>query len=508
MMLSHSSAVNFFAAYPPPSLSVVPLVKLEKPMYPQAGKFNGTSEISSGQSWSGYLARHWRGELSLPASFWINGVFIFFLFSVLVGPALKVALRGDYNPIIASALLASLLLVRILVCVWQIVGIWRAAINHAKLRGRRLWPFLTKLICLGVASLLLYVEAVVTVPIFRSLADMINGDKALGPHIVRILPGGAEIEFVGTITWGGAGDLRKVLDDNPQIRVVHLNSPGGRLGEAETIRNLIRQRGLTTYTSGTCMSACTIAFLGGRERWIGEEARLGFHQGQIPGISWAMKDELIKGMGDVYRRTGISEAFISQILEASSGDIWYPKVAQLLQAGVISGVAALDQFAPSGPLKNIAVRKAVPYASGGMLDAYAKTYIETFEAIERADPEACQLYTDRSITDFVEAEKYITTDLQVRSLEATSRLVGARDFANPSEIKKAPTRKDVEHIYPMLEEVLRSQGTDLASVKAVMMDPARNRNRMCWATIEYYKAVMELPNAEREIFLKYKFNQD
>ncbi|WP_206151872.1 hypothetical protein, partial [Staphylococcus aureus] len=71
-------------------------------------------------------------------------------------------------------------------------------------------------------------------------------------------------------------DFAVVLRASRQIRVVHLTSVGGRIGEGEKLYQLIKDNGLIAYVSGRCMSACTVAFAGGRERVLLKGATLGF----------------------------------------------------------------------------------------------------------------------------------------------------------------------------------------------------------------------------------------
>ena len=85
------------------------------------------------------------------------------------------------------------------------------------------------------------------------------------------------------------------LDNATGITVV-LNSPGGRLRGGLGLGNAIRAkqwntlvgRGVapfwssTTIHSGTCSSACTLAFLGGATRQLAEGSRVGVHQFSTP----------------------------------------------------------------------------------------------------------------------------------------------------------------------------------------------------------------------------------
>lgn len=77
-----------------------------------------------------------------------------------------------------------------------------------------------------------------------------------------------------------------------QYSTVILNSPGGSPITAMKIGRMIRQRGfsvnigkrggssdsMVTYGNGQCYSACSLAYLGGRFRWMSDSARYGVHR--------------------------------------------------------------------------------------------------------------------------------------------------------------------------------------------------------------------------------------
>jgi len=441
-----------------------------------------TETVSDPSNRNNYFVRHWRGEISLPISFWLNGICGIFVFGLLVKIITVGVRHAGPDPIIIAVALASFVIARFAFSIWQGVGIWRSATNHIMRTGRQFWARAAKLICIIVFMLFCYADVSFTIPAFKSIIDMLKGDLAFGPHVFRVLPNGTEMEFTGPITWRIADELKKVLDENPRIRAIHLNSPGGRLGEAEKMRDLIHQRGLTTYTSATCMSACTIAFLGGHERWIGEGARLGFHQGNIPGSAYRIFNRQINtGVADAYRSAGINKVFIEQAMAIPPSDIWFPTPTQLVYARVINGVAASGKFTPSGFFMNFAMKKALPYASGPMLDTFVKSFIVTIEAMEQVDQEACQRYFEHPFANSVDLAKYMSADLQARTLEVTKQIVRAKDFADPDDDKPAPTTAIVQPIYSLLEAALSKRGIDPASVKSVMNDQSHNRQRICWA---------------------------
>src|ERR1700761_3082801 len=85
-----------------------------------------------------YISRHWRGELSLPLSYWINGFLLSLTLYVLSASALAA------SPWQLQLFGASLGIVGIpIVAIWQLVGTYRAA----KLRVG-FWPAIARL-CVG-----------------------------------------------------------------------------------------------------------------------------------------------------------------------------------------------------------------------------------------------------------------------------------------------------------------------------------------------------------------------
>ncbi len=97
-----------------------------------------------------YLARHWRGEMTLPRSYWINGVLIFgFGINLLVAAisfAAAVALANS-GAVVVLIVAASLAL-NIVGYIWALVGTWRSAGRYT---GPKVWSILARIaMALGV----------------------------------------------------------------------------------------------------------------------------------------------------------------------------------------------------------------------------------------------------------------------------------------------------------------------------------------------------------------------
>jgi len=288
-----------------------------------------------------YIVRHWQGELSLPVSYWINGFLgavaisaVFLCIRLLIAPA-----DSPLGFAIAISVAGCFLVVATL---WQLVGVWRSAENHKGRGGSSFWAWLARFMVilgfLGLASSL----SEQTLPQLEEYWNIAFGDPEMGKHELHILRGGTELEYLGGITFGATEEVRKLLDADPAVRIIHLNSPGGRVAEARELRDLIRQRGLTTYTATNCASACTIAFMGGAQRFIAPEAKLGFHRGSFQG---ATNEELAQE-NDADRgalvEVGVSAWFADRAYSTPSDSMWWPTSGELTQAGVVTGIASPD----------------------------------------------------------------------------------------------------------------------------------------------------------------------
>ncbi len=292
-----------------------------------------------------YLARHWRGELSLPVSYWVNGV----LGTMVVAGLAALAATMDWTegPVLAASVAASVLLFGAAVTLWQLVGIWRSAVRHPARGGSRGWAIAAQvMVVLGGLAATVDVGGSL-LPQLRMTWEIATGDPRFSGHTLRVLRDASELELSGPIGFGLTAEVERTLDAHPTIDALHLNSPGGRIAEAKKLGGMIQERGLTTYVSGECSSACTLVFLGGAKRLIGPDARVGFHAFELPGargLKAQIRDEGIA----FYVAQGVDRAFARRALETPATGMWYPSRAELESAGVVTGVAAEGEFGLSG----------------------------------------------------------------------------------------------------------------------------------------------------------------
>lgn len=292
-----------------------------------------------------YLLRHWRGELSLPVSYWLNG-FLGYIVAVLL--VLGIGESLDYvNNKYAFLIywITTTCLLMIIIC-WLAVGIWRSSDKYVREKGRHFWAAVAKImVAVGLLSTMGEV-ANTYMPAIKESLDSAKFHSELNWDI-RLLHEGKEIELIGGIKGGISDNLSTILSATNNVEIIHVNLfQGGYVDEATLLQTIISENNLSTYVSADCVSACTIVFLGGKKRFMKSSARLGFHAYRIPGIK---DSELDYSENKKYlRNLGIDNNFITKIFDTPSDDMWYPTVEELINANVVHDVISGDDFAISG----------------------------------------------------------------------------------------------------------------------------------------------------------------
>lgn len=298
------------------------------------------------------VPRFWRGGFALSTSFWLFGVLGIGACALIVDTAEDAALaRLPFDPRLILAVFATGLACGLVVHTWILVGLWRSAAIHAGVRQAAarsaFWARAAQATGVVAAAHIVATSATATGPTLGELGRMaFLGDPSVPAFRMRLADDGAELEIDGGFKFGLVDRFLVLAKDAPRLRVVVLNSPGGRVGEAERLRSLIRARGLDTYVAASCVSACTIAFAGGRRRWLAPDGTLGFHS---PSFRGARIDATGPGdESDIFRRAGIAPDFIARARAVSPTEVWRPSLGELREAGVVTGIVAPERLAASG----------------------------------------------------------------------------------------------------------------------------------------------------------------
>jgi hypothetical protein len=296
---------------------------------------------------NGFFVNFWRGHYSLPFSFWVVGFFGILLIVFAIGLSLIFFNRADFDPYLLFAYLVAIWLGTGMWALFHGVGTWRSSRRHAarmSAQGKSaLWAKLARIVVVGGAMGLVAGFARTATPqLAEGWRIAFRNDPAIPGFALRVMRNGTELEIAGGLKYGLASDFDKLVRAFPLIETVRLDSAGGRIGEAVKLARLIRERGLATYVSRQCLSACTIAFASGRERWLNAGAQLGYHVGAFAGR------ENAAGMREVLLRAGLPPSFVARVISHSSRQMWYPTEAELLAAHVITGTTDTDGASVSG----------------------------------------------------------------------------------------------------------------------------------------------------------------
>jgi hypothetical protein len=291
------------------------------------------------QSSSSYVARHWRGEMSLARSFWVKGMLLSLVFGLLFLAPVDSSIT--HWPRLVAGGIVALYVFSIPLEIWQCVGTWRSARARAA-SGRPFWARVAQVVIAIDVVASAYSTVVMMLPQSIDLAQVAIGRDPLGGLQVSVSADGRNLVVDGGIGFGLSEAVTDALDRHREVKTVELWSPGGRIVEARRLAEIVEARALNTLVIDSCASACTLVFIAGKERELASDARLGFHNGSIPGAgeiearAWQMVDRQY-----LWRR-GVSADFVTRIYATPFTDLWEPSHTELLRAKVATGHAMVS----------------------------------------------------------------------------------------------------------------------------------------------------------------------
>jgi hypothetical protein len=297
---------------------------------------------------AGFIVRHWRGELTLAQAYWGVGVLLGLVVVGLSHVFGAWASRANLSPVSSGIAMASFLVFLCVVAIWQLAGIWRAAGNHIRSTGRKGWARVARVAVVIGALRATFDFSTVVGPMLSESLMLATGRETIPAYRLRLLRGNTEVELAGGMPFGTADAVRRMLDAAPGVQVLHLNSTGGRVSEGYQIYQIIRDRNLATYTATDCVSACTIAFLGGSQRYLSTKAKLGFHSLSFGGVDQSRLPDINADLRAMLAKHGAPAWFIEKALSTSANSMWYPTNQDLFDAKIVTRVVDPDQFALSG----------------------------------------------------------------------------------------------------------------------------------------------------------------
>lgn len=504
------------------------------------------------------IVRHWKGDYSLGVSYWVFGV----LLTLVIG-AISSSMKSSDNvsvmtPMAAGYYIAFAYLFVLTITVWQLVGIFRSAKKHTSRGGSRGWAVIA-MIMVGFGVLKVGVDMSRSgIPMLRMASRMITNADTMPAYQLRRFNQDTELELTGGMPFGTAAAVRREFEAFPGIRVVHMNSLGGRIGEALQLIRLFEQHKVTTYTSSVCVSACAIAFLGGEERYISEDAKLGFHSSSLGDIK-ADADELNAPVLKAMEARKIPRYFAKQSVETPPDDMWFPSHDELKRARVvhavvdrnrfgISGVAgwqdvdrleadllklpamaAMKRFDPDNfaalrdqirqgieeglPLLEVTHRTRI-YFSNVMVPAYIKTapdgplirywqvQLDEMNFLFKRDPQLCfNFLMPQMATAPVDIERIMPTAIKQADLAALAELIEGAATAPVSFEYTPQVQSDLDAVF---ERLAMSDPQSLDVIQRMGSGEVASPAPYCRAIINLYSEVLKTPDpARRGALLRY-----
>jgi hypothetical protein len=502
-----------------------------------------------------YLFRHWRGELSLPVSYWVNGILLAASFAIVLAIVPWTDFINEAPKLYSASMVALLLLLEI-ATVWQFVGIWRSAGNYIRQGKPRVWGNLARVaVALGLIQAAYYCASG-AIPQITEFAQIAAGKDPLGTYQLRVLRDATEVEIAGPMAFGITDEVRRILDAHPTVRIIHLNSEGGRVYEARKLRDLFSSRGLTTYTSSGCLSACTLAYAGGRERLIAKDGALGFHQYSFPGLKDRdFHSEYEKDEQDWLAR-GFSRAFVEKAFATPNNDMWRPSQKELIEAGVVTGYPENNDVAVTGfklsdlasveaefakiplfstlkryepttydrliteirsglqqgrsmeelrgkvlPQLQLVYTQKLPHGSDTALRSFVSLLLEQMKALYAVDPALCYDYIYGQGLGMIDETKYFSGELKEEELSVMAEVISSA----ASERNQPPNEKQIQkQLTKVLAPLIRRYGDDVRMLDDQEAGKA-NKAKTCEILYDLYQAILRLPERESGPLLRYMF---
>jgi len=502
------------------------------------------------------LRRIWRGDGSLTLTFFSYALFHLVSTAILSSSSWEEWVSFSIFFVGVFAALAALLLGGGLVF---LRALWRGTLRDS-IEGRpAFWCGLTRGASLVMLIAGAYLAILTCAPRLVELNNIATGITPTGNYELRLVRGGTELAIDGTISIGLSRKVAQVLDRNPLIQALQLNSNGGNARESRKLRDLIAAHKLSTTTSQGCSGECTLAYVAGNPRRISEQASLRFYRSAQPGMpEWALWRDYEHDRRDWLAR-GVPMVFAEQALTVRDAVGWQPSLSELIAANFVSpslgtlepqiendgqdALALLEhelRRAPfftllkeqepegyrelvgeiytglksSGNAENFQLRihpmaKAVSYerlshAEDTLLLDYADMILEQISMLYSDSAQVCNRYFGMDLSGAaLDTAKYFSEEMLAK--EAGLMVEVLRSSA--ARAYRPPARQAIAVRWNMIMALIGKR----YGANAVTFFETRQANRdagqTCHVLYEFYQAVTRLPAHEAGPLLRYHFAQ-
>ncbi len=283
-----------------------------------------------------YIEQHWRGNLSLNRSFWVNLVLLFFLFGILERFLFPPYIENELA--VTTAVLAYIIVVKLIVYPWQVVGVLRACDLRIRSDTGRSWATAAQiaLVVSLAVTLVATIETYQSLQVFKQNLILKQIPLPEPQYSLDLIKQDTLIHLRGPFEIGITNRVAELIEQYPEVTGIILDSGGGQIYEGRGLARLVRENKLQTYSLDKCLSSCTTAFVAGTIRTLGTNARLGFHQYRTYSVfpSIDVEQEQSKDM-EIFVMQGISPEFLEKLFTQPPEEMWWPEIDELVGAGVV-----------------------------------------------------------------------------------------------------------------------------------------------------------------------------
>jgi hypothetical protein len=311
------------------------------------------------------------------------------------------------------------------------------------------------------------------------------------PYQVRLQSDGTVLEVSGSFSWALPQNFQAILAAAPDVRVVRLESPGGHLQPALQIATIIQQRGLDTYVGRLCASACTIAFLGGRQRWLAPDARLGFHQAYAPGF---LPEQANAFLQMAYEKFAVPSPFIAHVLRIPHTALWYPTQDELRAIHYTTGAPPASMLAlRSSPLLKLSdITRLLRAAPDDAVVQFSTVLSDLVGRLQEANPEACWAFAHEGPNDPQNALPQTMID----AVAAAQKGVAAS--AKDTQVQPP----DAEQRKKAAADLLAAMGAKGQAAALEGLRAGADHAAFCLSLHELLQAALALPDPNRALALR------
>jgi hypothetical protein len=300
-----------------------------------------------------YFLAHWRGKLPLSQALWVNMVGLLIIISYAELFVLSELVSGSSR--LVGVTLASLFVTRAIIFPWQLIGLFRAIetdyMEHKNiLKTRALQAFAILSVLFTLAYSLEVIQAAVY---HKQQLEYHARPKTQVAYKLEVNldenSGQPQLYISGDLEIGISNAVRAIIATQPNIKTVVLQSSGGQIYEGRGLARVFTEFGIDTYVYEECSSACATAYIGGKERYLGENGKLGFHQYKMDASAYSrfipFYDLRVEQERDLalFKSRGIKQSFLDRMFDQPASQIWFPDSGTLRSVGVVHNMVRAKQ---------------------------------------------------------------------------------------------------------------------------------------------------------------------